>query len=199
MGDNFDVDLGLLPPRLQMELWVLGLDADTSRVNIAYRNGTFRSNLAYNYGGNVEASFGIRRLKTKVAVSPTSGQVDVDLGYVYRGFRFGTSTRVHPNVSVGVNIGYGARLLPFPQEMASVFNDGGSGLASLAGNIQQAPNNPLAWYGLHSDDVAAVTRAVSLGQRINASSTEGPFGAGLRLNYSRQNGLTIYGGVQLRF
>ena len=58
---DFDVDFSALPPELQVKLWVLSLDADTSRVNLAYRPGSFRTSLAYNYGGNIEASFGMRR------------------------------------------------------------------------------------------------------------------------------------------
>jgi len=56
MGDSdfFDIKYSLLPPDLQMKLWVLSLDANTSRVNLVYSPGTFRTSLAYNYGGNLE-------------------------------------------------------------------------------------------------------------------------------------------------
>ena len=55
MGQDFDIDFKLLPPKLQMQLWVLALDADTSKVNLAYSPGNFRTGLAYKYGGNAEA------------------------------------------------------------------------------------------------------------------------------------------------
>ena len=47
MGDdtNFDVKFSALPPELQMKLWVLGLDANTSKVCIAYRPGAFTTSL----------------------------------------------------------------------------------------------------------------------------------------------------------
>ncbi len=53
MPDKFDIDLSLLPPKLQLHLWILGLDANTSQVNIAYQRNSFRTGLAYNYGGGV--------------------------------------------------------------------------------------------------------------------------------------------------
>jgi hypothetical protein len=70
----------------------------------------------------------------------------------------------------------------------------------MAGDISSAPDNPLAWYKLHSDDVAAIGNAVSAGQQISKYGEDSNrFGAGLRLNYTPQTGLTIYGGAQLRF
>ena len=101
---------------------------------------------------------------------------------------------------MGIGIGYGATLLPFPQELSSTFNSAAGGLQSIASDIEAAPNNPLAWYNLHSGDVTAISSAVSVGQQI-AKLRESPerFGVGLRLNYSSQSGLVIYGGAQLRF
>jgi hypothetical protein len=197
MGDkNFDIKFVALPPDLQVKLWVLGLDANTSKVNIGYRAGAFTTNLTYNYGGNVEAAVSIRRFSTTLGVNPSSGQVD--LGMVYRGFNFGTSANFTQK-SGSLNFGYGASLLPFPTELSSVFYSGAGGLQNMASDISAAPNNPLAWYKLHSDDVTAVTRAVSAGQQIANSRSSDRFGAGLRLNYAQQAGLTVYGGVQLRF
>jgi hypothetical protein len=197
MGDKFDVDFKLLPPKLQMQLWVLALDANTSKVNLAYRSGSFRTGLTYNYGGNLEASLGLRRFTAKVGVSPTNG--DVDLGLVFRGFRFGASASA-ARASAGIGIGYGASLLPFPAELSSVFGSAAVGLQSMAADIRSAPDNPLAWYKLHSDDAAAIGNAVRAGQLIAKHGESGNrFGFGLRLNYAQQTGLTIYGGAQLRF
>lgn len=197
MGSEFDIDFKLLPPRLQMQLWVLALDANTSKVNLAYRSGSFRTSLAYNYGGNVEASLGVRRFSTTVGVNPTSG--DVDLGMAFRGFNFGVSARVEQR-SVGVRISYGARLLPFPEELSSTFNSAAGGLQTMASDIRSAPDNPLAWYNLHSDDAAAIGNAVSVAQQIaEHGESSNRFGVSLRLNYSPRTGLMIYGGAQLRF
>lgn len=195
--NEFDIDFKLLPPRLQMQLWVLALDANTSKVNLAYRSGSFVTSLAYNYGGNVEASLSVRRVSITLGVDPASG--DTDLGLVFRGFKFGASASLTRR-SYGLGIGYGASLLPFPWELSSTFNSAAGGLQNMAGNIGSAPNNPLAWYNLHSDDAAAIGNAVSAGQKIAKHGEDSNrFGAGLRLNYTPQTGLTIYGGAQLRF
>ena len=127
-------------------------------MNLAYRTGSFLTNLAYNYGGNVEASFSIRRLATTVGVNPANG--DVDLGLVFRGFKFGASASVTRR-SAGVGLSYGASLLPFPRELALTFNSAANGLESMASDINSAPNNPLAWYKLHSNDAAAVGNAIA--------------------------------------
>jgi hypothetical protein len=197
MGDGFDISYKLLPPDLQMKLWVLGLDANTSKVNIAYRPGSFTTSLAYNYGGNVEASLSMRGSSSTLGVNPKTG--NLDLGLVYRGFNFGTSANFTQK-SAGLSLSYGAQLLPFPSELSSIFDSGAGGLQSMASDIRAAPNNPLAWYKLHSNDASAISKAISTGQQINKlGDSSDRFGAGLRLNYSQQTGLTIYGGVLLKF
>ncbi|MBK1723150.1 hypothetical protein [Thiocystis violacea] len=197
MGDDFDIDFKLLPPKLQMQLWVLALDANTSNVNLAYRSGTFRTNLAYHYGGNLEAGMSVRRLTLKAGVNPGNG--DISTGLVFRGFRFGTSASVAKR-SAGFSFGYGNQLLPFPAELADTFNSAAVGLQSMTHDIRSAPDNPLAWYKLHSDDVGTIGNAVKLGQRIAAQGgAANRFGVGLRLNYNPATKLTIYGGAQWRF
>ena len=198
-GDGFDIDFKLLPPKLQMQLWVLALDANTSKVNLAYKAGSFRTSLGYNYGGNAQASLGVRRFSTTLHVHPTNRDVKLDLGMAFRGFRFGVSGSPTKR-SAGASLGYGAKLLPFPDELAGTFNAAGTGLGSMAADIRAAPDNPLAWYKLHSDDTAAINKAVSAAKQIAAQGkTSKRFGAGLRLNYSPDSGLVIYGGAQLMF
>jgi hypothetical protein len=199
MGDGFDISFKGLPPDLQMKLWVLALDANTSKVSIAYKLGAFTTNLGYNYGGNIQASLGIRRdLSTTLGVNPTNG--NVDLGVVFRGFNFGTSANFTQK-SAAVSLSYGTKLLPFPSELAGVFDSAAGGLQSMTRDISAAPNNPLAWYKLHSDDVATISKAVTTGQQISKMGTSftDSFGAGVRLNYDKAAGFTIYGGVQFKF
>lgn len=199
MGDDgFDISFKALPPDLQMKLWVLALDANTSKVAIAYRNSAFTSSLVYNYGGNVEAAVSLRRgFSTTVGVNPSSGQVD--LGVVFQGFNFGSYANFTQKAA-GLNLSYGAKLLPFPSELSSVFDSAAGGLQSMARDIGAAPNNPLAWYKMHSDDAATISRAVSTGQQIaKVGSSSDTVGIGLRLNYTQQTGFTIYGGLGLKF
>jgi hypothetical protein len=199
MGDKFDIKYTLLPPQLQMQLWVLALDANTSKVNLAYSPGTFKTSLGYEYGGNLQASLGIRRYSLTLGVNPASGDTNLQLGMVYRGFNFAASTDIGKS-SVGVGLTYGRKLLPFPDELGTVFNAANGGLLSMAGDIGAAPNNPLAWYKLHSDDVGAIGKAVGLGRQIaDQGKSSDRVGFGLRLNYAPQSGLTLYGGVALSF
>jgi hypothetical protein len=121
-SDDFDITYSLLPPDLQIRLWVLSLDANTSRVNLAYSPGSFRTSLAYNYGGNLEASLGRYRLGdplVKIGFNPSNS--DLSAGLVFRGFNFGTSANVTRR-SVGFSLSYGRALLPFPDELGRVFN-----------------------------------------------------------------------------
>ena len=134
MGENsFDISFKALPPDLQMKLWILALDANTSKVAIAYKSGAFTSSLTYNYGGNVEASVSLRRgFSTSVGVNPSNGQVD--LGMVYQGFNFGSYANFTQKAA-GLNLSYGTKLLPFPSELSSVFDSAANGLQSMAKDI----------------------------------------------------------------
>jgi len=199
MGDRFDVKYSLLPPQLQAHLWVLALDANTNKVNLAYSPGVFRSSLSYEYGGNLQASLGVRRYSLTLGVNPANGDTNLRLGMVYRGFDFGSSVDITKR-SVGLELTYGRKLLPFPDELNSVFNAANGGFMRMAGDISAAPNDPMGWYHLYSNDVGAITKAIDAGRAIaDQPKSKDRFGLGLRLNYTPQTGLTIYGGVGLYF
>ncbi len=195
MGDTFDIKYTLLPPRLQARLWVLGLDANTSKVNIAYQAGAFRTSVAYNYGSNFEASIGIRRYTLSASFDPSSRDVKLGAGMVFQGFNFQSSADITQR-SYGVSLGYGRKILPFPDELSSVFNSANHGLMSMASDIRAAPANPLQWYRLHSDDADAISKAVGVGRAIaDQAGSADRFGIGLRLNYSEPGGFVIYGAL----
>jgi hypothetical protein len=169
-------------------------------VSLAYSLGAFRTSLAYNYGGNLEASLGRYRLGdplVKVGFNPSNS--DLSAGLVFRGFNFGTSANVTRR-TFSLSAGYGRELLPFPAELDRVFNAANGGLMSMAGDMRSAPNNPLRWYNLHSNDTDAISRAVSTGRQI-ADSNKGSqrFGAALGLTQTPQTGLTIHLGVGVFF
>jgi hypothetical protein len=202
MGDEneqsgFDITFKKLPPELVVRLWTLALDADTSKVNLAYKPGSFVTSLAYNYGGAVEAAFIYRRFRTTAAVDPSNG--DVNFGLVFRGFKFGASTNLN-QPKLGMNLGYGAGLLPYPDELSEIFTAGAGGLSNMGRDAGAALDNPLRYYDLHSDDAKAIGKAISAGQKIYKSAeAEDRFGVGLRVNYLPQTGLMIYGGAQYIF
>lgn len=194
---GFDIDYSLLPPSLQLRLWVLSLDANTSRVRLSRDFGSISAGLNYNYGGALSADISGGGFRGSLGVDPSTA--DLSLGGSYGGFRASATGNIGQR-SFGLNLGYGSRLLPFPTELSSIFNSGAESLANVAGNISSAPNDPLAWYGLHSDDISTITRAVKTGMRIHDQQTGTQnFGAGLRLSYSPVSGFMIYGGVQLLF
>ncbi len=198
MSDGFKIDYSLLPPDLRLKLWVLALDADTSKVNIAYKRGVFRSSLSYKYGGAISASLGVRRFTGTIGVKPDKG--DVNLGMVFHGIRFGANYSPK-STSGGVSVGYGAPLLPFPNELNDVFGAGGIAATRVVGSLPGAFNDPLAMYRLRSDDIATISKAVSTAQKIHkAGKKDAPrFGAGMSLHVGPMTGLTITGGAQFHF
>lgn len=194
---GFDIDYSLLPPSLQLRLWVLSLDANTSRVRLSRDFGSLSAGLNYNYGGALSADISGGGFRGSFGVDPSTA--DLSLGGSYAGFRASATGNIGQR-SFGLNLGYGSRLLPFPAELSSIFNSGAEGLGSVVGDISSAPNNPLAWYDLHSDDISTITTAVKTGMQIQDQQTSSQnFGAGLRLSYSPVSGFMIYGGVQLLF
>jgi hypothetical protein len=196
--EPFNVKFNFFPPDLQAKLWLLGLDANTSKVNIAYSPGSFVTSLAYSYGGNAQACLGIQRFTTTIGVDPASG--DVDLSLVYRGFKFGSSASATQKSACVDMDDFANRLLPFPRELSSIFGSAAGGLQSMAGDISSAPNNPLAWYRLHSNDFTTIHRAYETAKQIQKFGTDpNRFSIGLYLKHSPQSGLTVYGGAQLRF
>ena len=197
MPDKFDIDLSLLPPKLQLHLWILGLDANTSQVNIAYQRNSFRTGLAYNYGGNIEAFLSTNRFSSAVGVNPSNG--NINLGVVYRGYNFSVSGNVQrQNLSLGVS--YGAGLFPFPIELTNTFNRGGMVASHIMSRIAAGERDPLALYNLYSNDKKTISEVINTVKQISRlGNSSQRFGAGLRLNCSPQTGFVIYGGVNFIF
>lgn len=196
MGDSFDVNFKLLMPDLQVKLWLLGLDANTSKVAIAYKTLNLNTGIGYNYGGNLEAFMAIQGVRTTLGVNPSNG--NVDLGLVYKGFKFG-STASYVNKSAGLTFGYGADLVPFTTDLAPVFSNANSTAISLFRGLSNT-SDPLAAIGIIKDDAPTIAKAVQSIQNLNKIDTKSHnFGVGLRLNYDPHSGFVIYGGAQWLF
>lgn len=194
---SFDIDYSLLPPSLQLRLWVLSLDANTSRVRLSRDFGNISAGFNYNYGGALSADISTGGFRGSLGVDPSNA--NLSLGGSYGGFNASATGNIGQR-SFGFNLGYGSPLLPFPSQLNSIFSSGAQGLGNVVGDISSAPNNPLAWYGLHSDDISTISTAVKTGMQIHNQQTSSQrFGAGLRLSYSPLTGITIYGGVQFVF
>ena len=179
----------MLPPKLQIQLWLLALDANTSKVGLVYQPGVFRYSTSYNYGGNLEAALSCCRFTATVGASPKG---NIDFGLVYRGFDFSASANVVTS-SLAVTLNYGANILPFPLELSSTFNDANVGLQRVFSNANQSFKDPLAAYNILSDDAKAIAKAVRVGRDIARSKKSDLFGASLLLNFSPTTGFTIYG------
>jgi hypothetical protein len=199
MGDKFDIKYTLLPLDLQVKLWVLALDADTSKVNLAYSAGAFRTSLAYKYGDAAVAALGVRAYTLKIGFNPTSREINVDLGLRFRGFDFDGSANVTRR-TVGVGISYGREIVPFPDELQTAFNRANGSALRMVRDAPSASNNPLTYYKLHSDDVSAISQGIKAGQQLmDYGKGSDRLGAALRLNYAPQTGLTVYGVLQYSF
>ena len=198
MSDNFEVGFDWLPPELQVKLWILALDADTSKVNIQYTSGAFSKltwGFSYSYGGAVEASLKAPQQSYKLGFDP--GSRDLSAGGVFRGFRFNLSAAT-TQPKVGLSLGYGQALLPFPSELSTTFTNAHTGFGSVVGNIRAYPDNPLRWYDLKSDDKKAIGDAIAQASALAKHDRDTyRLGAGIKLNYSEQTGLLIMLGVQL--
>lgn len=204
MGDptkthsGFDIAFPkLFPPELTVQLWVLALDADTSKVGLAYHHGPWTTSLNYSYGSSLSAKLAIRRASLSVGFNPSND--NVDLGLVYRGFRFNATAGLQKRTE-SLSLSYGAPLLPFPDDLAASFKAANAGFQKMVGDAGSAAANPLRYYQLHSNDVTAIGKAVKLGQTIYQSGkSQDPFGGNIRLNYSPTTGLTFYLTLGVRF
>lgn len=200
MDDEFDIDFKLLPPELQVKLWILALDADTSKVNLKYTTGTFEKltlGFSYNYGAAAEASLSTPQQSFKLGFDPSKSTMTG--GLVFKGFRFGASKSV-TNSGFGLSFGYGQALLPFPADMTTTFMNANTGVFSVMDKVRSFPDNPLKWYGMVSDDVDTITKGIDLGKKIHKVQTgKDRYGVGVGLSHSPSTGLVFTIGAQGQF
>jgi hypothetical protein len=154
----------LLPPSLQLQLWVLGLSADTSRVGIAFQPNQFITGLNYNYGGAITAS---RAATMGGTVTLGFDPSKTEGSLVYKGYDFSVSATGSPSQE-GLSLSYGKALLPTPDELQTTFDHAWTGFAHVWRDRGAAPSNPLVFVQAHGKDIAAVTQAANAVQRINA-------------------------------
>jgi len=180
MPEKFTAKFKLLPPDLQLTLWKLALDASVSDVRLIYQHGAFKTYLAYNYGGNLEAALPVAlpigQLDVTAGVNPGNG--DVSAGLAFRGFDFKTTANFTKG-SFNFKLGYAAKLLPFPAELTSTFNSAGSGLVHI-------------WKDDFSNNLSAIARGVSAVKQIDKyGSSDYKFGADITLSHTNEVPLLI--------
>ena len=160
-GKTFDFTL--LPPRAQLNLWALGLSADTGHVGILFKPNQFITSLGYDYGGAItasrEATMG-GTLTLGFDPSKTEGSL------VYKGYNFSLSAKGSPSQG-SLTLSYGKGVLPTPDALKSTFEQAWAGAARAWGDSASLPNNPLLFLQTHSKDFTAVKQAAAAVQRIN--------------------------------
>ena len=161
-GKTFDFKL--LPPRLQLNLWALGLSADTGHVGIVFKPNQFLTGLKYDYGGAITASRAATlggTLTLGFDPSKTEGSL------VYKGFNFSATAKGSPSRG-SLTLSYGKGVLPTPDALKLTFDQAWAGAARVWEDHGSAPNNPLEFLQTHSKDFTAVKQAAAAVQRIEA-------------------------------
>ena len=197
---TFQFDYKLLPPELQLRLGRLMLQADTSRTELSYTHRLLRFNLGYNYdnldpyGGHIYAGAQRGGFGTQFGYNPSNNNFRLNLSQNQYRFNFSgnPSTR-----DIGFGFGYGAPLLPMPDQLSQTVYAGAAGLSGIASGLSDF-SDPLSFYMAQSENKDAVMRAVKMLQPLaNPDSTR--FGAGIQFTYNPVTGFLIRGGLQWRF
>ncbi|GAA0879203.1 hypothetical protein GCM10009119_21710 [Algoriphagus jejuensis] len=192
--DEFEFDYDLLPPSLQFSIGQWILEANTSRVALQFSQGLMRSRFGYNYGGNLTLGTRTPSLSTEFGFNPHSPALS--FGLTQDRFRFGANADLTTG-GFGFNLGYGAKLLPMPFDLAGPVNAGWAGASGILGDIGNM-QDPVSFYQAHGDDIDAIMGSVKALQPLADESNQG-FGAGLRFTYNPTTGVLIHAGVQWMF
>lgn len=141
-SDLFDIKCSLPPPKLQMELWVLGIDG-TRTGECGLQPGTFGMSLAYNLRGNLKASLRRHRLENpliKVGPNPANRETlrrDSSVEVWISEPRRNVTRR-----SLGFSLGYGKELLLFPDDLSRDPEADGPRLMRVSG-MPRSPAQPI--------------------------------------------------------
>lgn len=177
-GKQPNVDVDLVPPKVNASLGQFNLTADTGTAKLGYQPGNFGVGLGYNYGGNIFANAKYRDFSTQLGVNPASG--NLSLGGSYNQFNFGAN--YNQNGSFGVNLGYGSPLLPMPDPLSKTVMDGEQALRGIGSGLPGAMDNPLDFYRAQSDNITKAKDAGKmLGGIASQQDSKNPFGAGFSL------------------
>jgi hypothetical protein len=191
---SFEFDYNILPPSLQFTLGQWMLEANTSSAALQFTSGLIRTRFGYNYGGEMTLRTQGPRTSGQFGYDPASTRLSLNL--THDQFRVG-STFNPSSGAIGLNLGYGAPLLPMPFELGGSVHRGWEGASNVLGNLGTM-GDPLAFYRSHENDVDSVMATVKALSPL-ANDKNRSFGAGLRFTYDPQSGVLIYGGMQWFF
>ncbi|MDC8005368.1 DUF4157 domain-containing protein [Aureisphaera galaxeae] len=179
-------DYKLLPPEIKWRISSFMLLADVSKLKLDYDSNFFIRGLQYKYGSTLSLLMQHNDFKMNVGVVPQTPELKLGATYnkFYLGssYNFGTST-------FGLNMGWGAKPLPYNYEMYSIFNKAGGSIPTLIGNTPTALEMPpWTFYQQNKDDIGNVTKAVSTIKKITDHGKKDiHLGANFRLTYDPIN------------
>lgn len=194
--DNFDVDFDLLPPELRLKIFELGLDADVKGVSISHEAKSLSTKFNFEYDG--AASLNLNHGVLNHTVGYDFGSSNISYGGQYKDFNWGSNFNAKDK-SFGLNLGFGAPLRPSKDAVNNTFQAGTDGLNNVVGNISSVTDDPIKYAEDNKENIQAITKAVSMARKIKKMNNKPEFGAGLRLGYTRDKGLSIFVGAQMRF
>jgi len=189
----------LLPPSLAYRHGPFGMSADTSAAQLNYYSGEGRANLGYQYGGDIFYGANMGGFRSRLGVNPQTGVGSMSLGGSHAGFRYGLSGNTAG--TFGLNLGYGAPLLPMPNVIGQQAGAAWQGASATGSAIPDFVSDPMAAYEANREHIGSMgTFGRSLG-RLYGQQGEGglPFGAGLSLSYNPEQRWVIGAGVQGSF
>lgn len=194
-----EIDFQVLPPELKLRLWHLVFEADTSRVQLDYQTKGIKTGLSYKYGGSL--TLGVKGGDTSGSLGWTPGSNQLGLGFTQGPFSANFSAS--PNEKkYGLGLRLGSTLLPMPADMDKAFGAGGAAAGSMLTGLPAAPNDPLAFYKAHKDDIDNVSKAVDLARDItDAGKKKVRFGADFSLSYDPVKDVvfTVRAGLMYQF
>ena len=189
----------LIPPSLSYRHGPFGMSADTSAAQLSYFSDEGRANLGYQYGGDIFYGTNIGDFQSRLGINPQTGVGSMSLGGSHGGFRYGLSGNTAG--TFGLNLGYGAPLLPMPNMLGQQAGAAWQGVSAMGGALPAFMSDPMAAYEANQENIGAVgTFGRSLGQIYGQQGQGGlPFGAGLNISYNPEQRWVIGAGVQGSF
>lgn len=194
--DNFDIDFDLLPPELRLKIFELGLNADVKGVSISHQAKSLGTKLNFGYDG--AASLNLDHGELDHTLGYDFGSSNLSYAGRYKEVNWGTNYNIDQK-SFGLSLGFGAALRPSKEDVNNTFQAGAEGLNNVAGNISSITDDPVKYADDNKDNISAITKAVSMARKIRKMNNKPEFGAGLRLGYSPERGLSVFVGAQMRF
>jgi hypothetical protein len=197
--DEQGFDYNLLPPSLAYRHGPFGMSADTSAAQLSYFSDEGRTNLGYQYGGDLFYGANLGGFRSRFGVNPQSGVGSMSMGGSHGGFNYGVGGNTAGGFNLG--LGYGAPLLPMPGALGQQAGAAWQGAYAMGGAMPDFMSDPLAGYQANRENIGAIgTFGSSLGNIYGQQGEGGlPFGAGVNISYNPEQQWVFGAGVQGSF